>query len=161
MSPGRVVDYPLGLRSQGPEFKSPSGRFRTHQTTSVGGSCACIQLKENPTSGVILQRLLLGPTVGTLPRRPPWTHQLIVFKTLYVDNSVTAFTFKCVLLWGPILRISFTVVAIIFVRIVTKQSHLESTAIRRAHNLDTSPLSHHYLEVLHLFLGLALFFYHI
>src|SRR6056297_4123908 len=27
MSPGRVVDYPLGLRSQGPEFKSPSGRF--------------------------------------------------------------------------------------------------------------------------------------
>ena len=26
MSPGRVVDYPLGLRSQGPEFKSPSGR---------------------------------------------------------------------------------------------------------------------------------------
>ena len=25
-SPGRVVDYPLGLRSQGPEFKSPSGR---------------------------------------------------------------------------------------------------------------------------------------
>ncbi len=27
MSPDRVVDYPLGLRSQGPEFKSPSGRF--------------------------------------------------------------------------------------------------------------------------------------
>ncbi len=26
-SPDRVVDYPPGLRSQGPEFKSPSGRF--------------------------------------------------------------------------------------------------------------------------------------
>ena len=26
MSPGRVVDHPPGLRSQGPEFKSPSGR---------------------------------------------------------------------------------------------------------------------------------------
>src|SRR6056297_3228052 len=26
MRPDRVVDYPLGLRSQGPEFKSPSGR---------------------------------------------------------------------------------------------------------------------------------------
>ena len=39
MSPGRVVDYPLGLRSQGPEFKSPSGRFPFHNTTSDSEEC--------------------------------------------------------------------------------------------------------------------------
>ena len=34
MSPDRVVDYPLGLRSQGPAFKSPSGRFHGNYTAS-------------------------------------------------------------------------------------------------------------------------------
>src|SRR6056297_222937 len=38
MSPDRVVDYPLGLRSQGPEFKSPSGRFYRDATTTSGAS---------------------------------------------------------------------------------------------------------------------------
>src|SRR6056297_1730571 len=40
MSPGRVVDYPLGLRSQGPEFKSPSGRSLCGYLTSFDSRSA-------------------------------------------------------------------------------------------------------------------------
>ena len=39
MSPDRVVDYPPGLRSQGPEFKSPSGR----NTLLPSGGFLCLR----------------------------------------------------------------------------------------------------------------------
>ena len=44
--PGRVVDHPLGLRSQGPEFKSPSGRFLQHTPPSASEA---VVLQENAT----------------------------------------------------------------------------------------------------------------
>jgi hypothetical protein len=48
--PGRVVDYPLGLRSQGPEFKSPSGRVCafsrpvSHSNHWQYNQCHCLYL---------------------------------------------------------------------------------------------------------------------
>ena len=54
MSPGRVVDYPLGLRSQGPEFKSPSGRFCETQHDERSEESAS---RETPTGGLSSEQI--------------------------------------------------------------------------------------------------------
>src|SRR6056297_2756995 len=49
MSPGRVVDYPLGLRSQGPEFKSPSGRSHCSRPDEPHARGSRVRLRQDAT----------------------------------------------------------------------------------------------------------------
>ena len=82
MSPDRVVDYPLGLRSQGPAFKSPSGRFRATDATSDSEEPVRPKTARRDLStidaarpkGATVYRLFKSPSGRSLRSRPNEAH---------------------------------------------------------------------------------------